>query len=52
MNDPKKTLIGLKADRFRHPLDLQATNYPQAVTRNRYCNSYRTWFGGRAIFLS
>ena len=26
MNDPKKTLIGLKADRFRHPLDLQATN--------------------------
>ena len=26
MNLAKKTLIGLKADRFRHPLDLQATN--------------------------
>jgi len=26
MNLPKKALIGLKADRFRHPLDLQATN--------------------------
>ena len=26
MNLPRKTLIGLKADRFRHPLDLQATN--------------------------
>ena len=26
MNLSKKALIGLKADRFRHPLDLQATN--------------------------
>ena len=26
MNLPKTALIGLKADRFRHPLDLQATN--------------------------
>ena len=26
MTITKKTLIGLKADRFRHPLDLQATN--------------------------
>lgn len=26
MNLSKKTLIGLNADRFRHPLDLQATN--------------------------
>ena len=26
MNLPKTTLIGLKADGFRHPLDLQATN--------------------------
>lgn len=26
MNMSKKTLIGLQADRFRHPLDLQATN--------------------------
>ena len=26
MNLSKKTLIGLKADRFRHPLDLEATN--------------------------
>ncbi|MFM2311183.1 MAG: hypothetical protein RLZZ04_459 [Cyanobacteriota bacterium] len=26
MNLSKQTLIGLKADRFRHPLDLQATN--------------------------
>jgi len=26
MNLPKQALIGLKADRFRHPLDLQATN--------------------------
>jgi len=27
MNLSKKALIGLKADRFRHPLDLEATNY-------------------------
>ncbi|NJL53191.1 MAG: peptidase M48, partial [Hydrococcus sp. SU_1_0] len=26
MNLSKQALIGLKADRFRHPLDLQATN--------------------------
>ncbi|MEO1006705.1 MAG: peptidase M48, partial [Cyanobacteria bacterium J06638_38] len=26
MNLSKKALIGLNADRFRHPLDLQATN--------------------------
>ena len=26
MSDTKTTLIGLQADRFRHPLDLQATN--------------------------
>ena len=26
MNLAKKALVGLKADRFRHPLDLQATN--------------------------